>query len=183
MSAEILACVGHNTAISLACFGHNSDIRWPQHSHMAYIGHISDIHWPQLSHITGLCQQKFWPASATTQPYHWPVSVKILACVGHNTCLHWPYHWLISATQLPQPAFPDSWGPGNLTGSAQCAGSGNGSIWHTVVPLCGANLSMLLFSEVLIEKGRIFVTFVSRKELLLIALQSFQNMFAVLVEQ
>ena len=32
--------------------------------------------------------------------------------------------------------FLDSWGPGNPTGSAQCAGSGNGSSRHTVVPLC-----------------------------------------------
>ena len=34
-------------------------------------------------------------------------------------------------------AFADSRGPGNPTGSAQCAGPGNGSSRHTVVPLCG----------------------------------------------
>ena len=34
------------------------------------------------------------------------------------------------------PGVPDSRGPGNPTGSAQCAGSGNGSSRHTVVPLC-----------------------------------------------
>ena len=71
------------------------------------------------------------------------MSIKILACIGYNTCLHWPYHWPISATQLPQPTFPDSWGPGNPTGSAQCAGSGNGSSRHTVVPLCVQTIFML----------------------------------------
>ena len=33
-------------------------------------------------------------------------------------------------------AFADSQGPGNPTGSAHCAGPGNGSSRHTVVPLC-----------------------------------------------
>ena len=33
-------------------------------------------------------------------------------------------------------AFPDSWGSGNLKSSAHCAGPGNGTTQHTVVPLC-----------------------------------------------
>ena len=85
---------------------------------LACVGNNSGLRQPQL------------------QQYHWPVSEKILACVGHNTCLHWPYHWPISATQLPQPAFPDSQGPRNLTSSTS---SGNGSSWHTVVPLCASS--------------------------------------------
>ena len=36
-------------------------------------------------------------------------------------------------------AFADSRGPGNPTGSAHCAGPGNGSSRHTVVPLCGSH--------------------------------------------
>ena len=44
--------------------------------------------------------------------------------------------WYISCDKV----FPDSRGPGNPTGSAQCAGSGNGSSWHTVVPLCGSRM-------------------------------------------
>ena len=38
--------------------------------------------------------------------------------------------------------FPDSRGPGNPTGSAQCAGSGNGSSRHTVVPLSGTESNL-----------------------------------------
>ena len=50
-----------------------------------------------------------------------------LAIIARQYC-----GWYISCDKV----FPDSWGPGNPTGSAQCAGSGNGSSQHTVVPLC-----------------------------------------------
>ena len=52
--AKILACVGHITLKIMACVSHNS------------------------SNITGLCQKKYWLASATSLT----CVRKILACVG-----------------------------------------------------------------------------------------------------
>ena len=111
------------------------DLHRPQHLSFTsattpiYIGQCCDLHQPQhlsfastiilaftghnTGHNTSMCQQKYMPASATTQaccskntglckqnsclcwPEHWPASVKILACAGHNTKnsgLHLPQH-------------------------------------------------------------------------------------------
>ena len=74
---------------------------------LVYVGHNTCLHWPVLWPMHGhntshLRPQKYWPAPATTQvttlacvkknsclrrPQHRPESVKILACVGHNTGL------------------------------------------------------------------------------------------------
>ena len=114
MPAKILACVGHITLKIMACIGHNSSNitglcqkkYWPASAtSLTYvIKKIMACVSQNFSNITGLCWQKFWPALATTpaislscvmkntglcwpqlQQYHWPVSAKIVACIGHIT--------------------------------------------------------------------------------------------------
>ena len=107
------------------------------------ISHNTCLHQPQRRPILG-------PASAT----HLYTSATIPVYVGQNCDLHRPQYLATSATtsvyvgqhwDLRRPhncpghwpvAFPDSRGPGNLTGSAQCAGPGNGSSRHSVMALC-----------------------------------------------
>ena len=99
--ATIPVYVGHNT----------THLRWPIHLFMstttpAYIGQCCDLHWPQhlsfvstkilactgqnTGHNTSMCQQKYWPALATT--------VKIPVYVGQSCDLCRPQHLLMSAT-------------------------------------------------------------------------------------
>ena len=95
--------------------GQHWDLRRPQHLYTSatipvYVGQNCDLHRPQ-----------YLATSATTSVY-----------IGQHWDLRWPHncpgHWPV--------AFPDSRGPGNPTGSAQCAGPRNGSSRHCVMALC-----------------------------------------------
>ena len=91
------------------CIGHITCI-YMSATIPVYVGQSCDLHRPQ-----------YVPMSATTSVYigqHWDLRQP------HNCPGHWPV------------AFPDSWCPGNPTGSAQCAGPGNGSSRHSVMALC-----------------------------------------------
>ena len=111
------------SARAVTCISHNTCLRRPQHC----------IRQPQylftLARTVTCIGHNTWLG----QPQHLFTSADTGSCIGHNTCLCWPHncpgHWLV--------AFPDSQGPGNLTGSAQCAGPGKGSSRHNVMPLCG----------------------------------------------
>ena len=92
------------------CIGHITCI-YMSATIPVYVGQSCDLHRPQ-----------YVPTSATTSVYvgqHWDLRRP------HNCPGHWPV------------AFPDSQGPGNPTGSAQCASPRNGSSWHSVMALCG----------------------------------------------
>ena len=134
-SANTGTCVGHNTCIcrpqylftsarAVVDTDHNICLRRPTLGPASatspvymsatipvYVGQSCDLHRPQ-----------YVPTSATTSVYvgqHWDLRRP------HNCPGHWPV------------AFPDSQGPRNPTGSAQCAGPGNGSSRHSVMALCG----------------------------------------------
>ena len=86
-----VACVSKNTGLRRPHQCHTSDTTQPYHwpvlaKILACIGHNS-------SNMTGLCRQKFLPASATT-PAIW------LACVRKNTGLCRQKFWHASATTV-----------------------------------------------------------------------------------
>ena len=75
-----------------------------------------------------------WPAISTLANLNFDGAGPIISVFYRNTGKISIFGCTVSRPVYM--AFPDSRGPGNPTGSAQCAGPGNGSSRHSVVPLC-----------------------------------------------
>ena len=138
MSARALTCIGHNTCL---CRPQRRPTLGPASATIpVYVGQNCDLHQPQYlatSATTSVYIGQHWDLR---QPQHLYTSATIPVYVGQNCDLHWPQYLATSATtsvyisqhwDLRRPhncpshwpvAFPDSRGPGNPTGSAQCNG-------------------------------------------------------------
>ena len=106
------------------------------------ISHNTCLRRPQRQPTLG-------PASATSpvyicRPQYLFTLARVVTCIGHNMCLCRPQHLFTSANTgtcvghiiVPATGQWHSRDPGNPTGSAQCAGPGNGSSRHSVMALC-----------------------------------------------
>ena len=120
------------SARAVTCIGHNMCLHRPQHLFTSAntgtcVGHNTCIRRPQYLFTSARTVTCIDHNTWLRRPQHLFTSARAVTCIGHNMCLHRPQHLFMSANTGTcvghwLVAFPDSRGPRNPTGSAQCNG-------------------------------------------------------------